>query len=43
MDIGEPPRDPFAGMTPEERKREHETAILEMAYDISSFHSVHPA
>jgi hypothetical protein len=42
MDIGEPPRDPFAGMTPEERKRAQETAILEMAYDLSRFHSVTP-
>jgi len=42
MDIGEPPRDPFAGMTPVERKRAQETAILEMAYDLSRLHSVTP-
>lgn len=37
MDIGEPPPDPFPGMSPEERKRAQETAILEMAYDLSKF------
>jgi len=42
MDIGEPPPDPFAGMTPEDRKRAQETAILEMAYDLSRFHCVTP-
>jgi hypothetical protein len=42
MDIGQPPPDPFAGMTPDERKRRQETAILEMAYDLSRFHRVTP-
>jgi hypothetical protein len=42
MDIGEPPSDPFAGMTHEERKRSQETMILEMAYDLSWFHHVNP-
>lgn len=42
MDIGEPPPDPFAGMDPEERKRAQETAILEMAYDLSAFVRVEP-
>lgn len=35
MDIGDPPPDPFPGMSPAERKRAQETAILEMAYDLS--------
>ncbi|MEV6880298.1 hypothetical protein [Amycolatopsis sp. NPDC051128] len=42
MDIGEPPPDPFAGMAPGERKRAQEVAILRMAYDLSSFHSIIP-
>lgn len=42
MQIGEPPADPFAGMSPEERKRAQETAILEMVYDLSRFHTVVP-
>ncbi|MEU5529489.1 hypothetical protein ABZ744_21395 [Micromonospora chersina] len=42
MEIGEPPPDPFAGMTPHERKRAHETVILQMAYDLSDFHQVSP-
>jgi hypothetical protein len=42
MDIGEPPPDPFAGMTSAERKRAQETAVLKMAYDLSGFHSVIP-
>lgn len=43
MDLGAPPPDPFAGMTPEKRKRAQETAILEMAYQVSRFHSVNPS
>jgi hypothetical protein len=43
MDLGAPPPDPFAGMTPEERKRAHETAILEMVYQVSRFHRVSPS
>lgn len=42
MDLGAPPPDPFAGMTPEDRKRAQETAILEMVYQVSHFHSVSP-
>lgn len=40
MDIGEPPPGPFAGMTPKERKRAQEAAIISMVYDLSEFHSV---
>lgn len=42
MDFDAPVPDPFAGMTQEERKRAHETAILEMVYSVSRFHSVTP-
>ena len=42
MDLGAHPPDPFAGMTPEERKRAQETAILEMVYQVARFHSVTP-
>ena len=42
MELGFPPPDPFAGMTPTERKRAQETAILEMAYDLSRLHEVTP-
>jgi hypothetical protein len=42
MHIGQPSPDPFAGMTPAQRKRAYETAILETVYDLSSFHSVIP-
>lgn len=42
MEIGEPPPDPFAGMNPQERKRAQESAILEMAYDLSGFVRIEP-
>lgn len=42
MELEEPPPDPFEGMSPEERKRAQETAILEMAYDLTAYHAVEP-
>jgi hypothetical protein len=42
MQLEEPPPDPFEGMSPEERKRSQETAILEMAYDLTAYHVVEP-
>src|SRR5687767_1964051 len=40
MEIGDPPPDPYSGMSPSQRKRAHETAILKMAYDLDTFHRV---
>jgi hypothetical protein len=42
MELEEPPQDPFEGMSPAERKRAQETAILEMAYDLTAYHAVEP-
>lgn len=42
MELQEPPPDPFAGMTPEERKRAQETTILEMVFDLDEFAEVEP-
>jgi hypothetical protein len=42
MGVNEPPPDPFAGMSPEVRKRTQETIILEMTYDMGRFTQVVP-
>lgn len=40
--LQDPPPDPFEGMSPDERKRAQETAILEMVYDQSNYYAVRP-
>jgi hypothetical protein len=40
--LEEPPPDPLAGMTPDERKRAQETTILEMVFKIDEFTDVVP-
>src|SRR4051794_19752253 len=42
MQLEELPPDPFDGMSPAERKRAQEAAILEMAYDLTAYHAVGP-
>lgn len=42
VELQDPPPDPFEGMSPDERKRAQETAILEMAYDLSRYYAVEP-
>jgi hypothetical protein len=43
MGLQEPPPDPFAGMTPEERKQAQETTIVEMVFNLDEFAEVKPA
>lgn len=42
MELQEPPPDPFEGMTPEERKRAQEAAIVEMVFNLDEFAEVEP-
>lgn len=42
MELQEPPPDPFAGMTPEERKRAQEMTIVEMVFNPDEFAEVTP-